>query len=123
MIVIQSSADEPSTNDVLDWLYYIHNNVSIQRLNDTIPINGISLFIGNNESVDNIISFGGESLNINSIKSSWFRRGQLGMTSPIVGNQLNYWHRLLRQDNIYILEYLDELIFPKVTSINCIVFQ
>lgn len=67
MIVIQSSSDDLSTDDVEKWIS--HYRKRVQRLNDTVRINSILL--------DNDISFSLEDkkLELSKIRSYWYRRG------------------------------------------------
>lgn len=49
MILIQSCKFEYSTDDVIDWLYYLSSNVEVKRLNDFQEIINIQYFISDTD--------------------------------------------------------------------------
>lgn len=74
MKLIQSSSDDKSTNDVLDWLFFLDKEKdSVFRLNDTTTIHNFTFKLNNKN---------GEYFSINNnietqnIKSFWYRRGK-----------------------------------------------
>lgn len=115
MIVIQSSADDLSTRDVMDWLLYLERGVSIARFDGVLSVDNVSLYIGDNEDKKSNIVVNGQRLDITSIKSSWFRRGEFIMQAS---SQLKHWGKLSAAENSYTLDLIDDLIFPGGTSIN-----
>lgn len=70
MIVIQSTGNDISTNDVLDWLYFFDSN-PVLRLNDSCVVESISI----DEKV--IFSFEDTQLDLEEVSSYWYRRGNL----------------------------------------------
>src|SRR5690349_15972120 len=107
MIVIHSSADDVSTPEVLDWLTYLNRDVSIECLNDTLPIDNLSIFIGDNGTKRSSIVINGEPIDITGITSSWYRRGELVIPAS---SQLKQWSRLSAFENNYVLHLVNELI-------------
>lgn len=47
MVLIQSSKFEYSTDDVIDWLYYLSSNFEFKRINDFQEISNITYNISN----------------------------------------------------------------------------
>lgn len=82
-ILINSIEDDPTTDDVLDWLYYFGE--SVVRVNGVYTFNISSLNIGNigNEYIlksDDLV------LDRTEIKSMWYRRGILSMLPNLKSN-------------------------------------
>lgn len=72
MIFIQTTETDISTNDVLDWIYYLNIVVNVWRHNSTqnfisFELNKSNVVIKNSEK---------NNLYVNSIKSYWYRRGE-----------------------------------------------
>ncbi|WP_166919674.1 grasp-with-spasm system ATP-grasp peptide maturase [Flavobacterium poyangense] len=70
MIVIQSTRNDISTNDVLDWLYFSQGN-PVLRLNDSFVVESITI----DEKV--VFSFENTQLDLEEVSSYWYRRGNL----------------------------------------------
>lgn len=115
MIVIHSSANDPSTPEVMDWLAYLKNDEKIAYFNDTLTLDHLSIFIGNNKNSKSSIAAKGQLLNINDIKSSWYRRGEFVMP---VKSEIKEWAKISATENNCVLNLIDELVFPYKTSIN-----
>lgn len=115
MIVIQSSADDAATQDVLDWMRYLRQDVPIADLYDTLPVDDLSLYIGDNGAAKNAVTVNGRRLDIGGIRSSWFRRGRFTMRAD---SKLPSWNRLAATENEDVLGLIDDLIYPGDRSIN-----
>ncbi len=80
-LLVQSSSTDASTNDVLDWLYYLADGPStVIRLNDTGYIRAITMHINNREQ--NItLKTPNRELTLDELDARWFRRGRLSFRS------------------------------------------
>ena len=75
MVLIQSDSNDASTNDVLDWLYYLSDNSrDIVRVNDTQNIKAVTIHIHNGASAISMKTADGE-LNTDVMQRYWYRRG------------------------------------------------
>ncbi|PZF73829.1 grasp-with-spasm system ATP-grasp peptide maturase [Taibaiella soli] len=74
MIFIHSDSDENSTDDVMDWLFYLGDR-EILRLNDAICIEKMTHFIGDSLGNSYIRTSRGEDNLFREIESNWYRRG------------------------------------------------
>lgn len=72
MIFIQTTENVKSTNDTLDWIYYLDRVVNVWRHNSTQ--NFISFKLSKGSVV--IKNSGQNNLYVDSIKSYWYRRGE-----------------------------------------------
>ncbi|PWN71850.1 grasp-with-spasm system ATP-grasp peptide maturase [Chryseobacterium phosphatilyticum] len=75
MYFIQSNKDDHSTNDVLDWLFYLEKESIINRFNNETSIRAISFSISNAEGLSTKISTDKGALDAKEIKHFWYRRG------------------------------------------------
>lgn len=119
-VVIFSEDGDISTVHVMDWLKYYFNQENVIRINDN---NDVKLFgsIENENYDDCILSTKYKNINIDSLKSVWFRRYYLSLTNglsnknslynnPFVENQIfNY----IIGENLYISTYLNKYLFKK----------
>ncbi|MBS1590150.1 MAG: grasp-with-spasm system ATP-grasp peptide maturase [Bacteroidetes bacterium] len=82
MIVIQSQYDDPTTDDVLDWLYYLDPSIKVQRLNGTQEISSLEYLLNSECEEFNILT-NDSTINHNNFSSYWYRRGLLSLNSSI----------------------------------------
>ncbi|PKO96527.1 MAG: grasp-with-spasm system ATP-grasp peptide maturase [Bacteroidetes bacterium HGW-Bacteroidetes-6] len=90
MVLIISEESDITTTEVIKWLlYYKYPKEKIIRINDNSLINIEKIIIGNIKN-DLIISVDTNNtklkLNLNNIKSVWYRRGKLNLIQTKSGN-------------------------------------
>lgn len=79
MLLIQSSSSDTSTNDVLDWLYYLAGKgLDVVRLNDTGQLQSVTIGM---DSEGQSVSLGakGRQLDLDQLYARWYRRGMLSL--------------------------------------------
>lgn len=74
MILIQTNSDDPTTDDVLSWLFYLGNNTDVLRVNDIQEVNKVKYNINNQEECFLVQS---NNITIDSlfISKFWYKRG------------------------------------------------
>ncbi|MCQ9633887.1 grasp-with-spasm system ATP-grasp peptide maturase [Chryseobacterium sp. WG23] len=75
MHLIQSNKNDRSTNDVLDWIFYLESKNKICRINNETVIQSISFKISNTEGLSVELSTDQGNINSKEIKKFWYRRG------------------------------------------------
>lgn len=76
MILIQSQKDDPSADDVMAWLYYLHPHEKLQRINNETEIQKVSYTI-TNEEASLAIEANGMRFHNKEIVDRWYRQGEL----------------------------------------------
>jgi ATP-GRASP peptide maturase of grasp-with-spasm system len=102
-ILIQSTSDDGSTDDVIAWLYYLNEDIKISGFFDHYNVQDVSLSITNKDFL---------SVTINNIKidketSSWYRRGKLISTIKLSENYLDIQKGVYNETLKPIIEFLD----------------
>ncbi|PSK92539.1 grasp-with-spasm system ATP-grasp peptide maturase [Taibaiella chishuiensis] len=78
-LLVQSSSTDASTNDVLDWLYYLSGgDYAVVRLNDTGYIRSVTVQMNNREQRICLATQDRE-LYLDELDSRWYRRGRLSL--------------------------------------------
>jgi ATP-GRASP peptide maturase of grasp-with-spasm system len=72
-VLVQSTSNDGSTDDVLSWLHYLNKDLIIYNFLDSYNIDSLSLSINNKELLSVTIN----NLTIDNKTSSWYRRGNL----------------------------------------------
>jgi len=119
-IYIQSSSDDISTNEVIEWLYYFGHNY-ILRINDQHIINHINFEISNTM----------QQLEINQTKIDgeflyWYRRGNFVLNPKLYGmindnnfkEQLSLFNYQKKEINDVIKFISQDFIYKEGKSIN-----
>ncbi len=77
MINIQSIENDPSTNDVLDWLFYLSKDIAvdINRFNGVVEIDKVSIDISNELVQSHFTTSSNRQFTISSSDRGWHRRG------------------------------------------------
>ncbi len=78
MLLIQSAQTDSSTNDVLDWLYYLYPHLNSQRLNDRVEVKKISHSISNQGERLHIETTAAQIIDTGTASARWYRRGNFG---------------------------------------------
>ncbi|HCA09958.1 grasp-with-spasm system ATP-grasp peptide maturase [Chryseobacterium sp.] len=84
MYLIQSSKEDKSTNDVLDWIFFLKNNQEIRRFNDSVPIEHFTFRLSDN---DEKININRNNVKSQDVSSFWYRRGMFSF--PISLQEIN----------------------------------
>ena len=109
MILISSSTFDISTNYVIDWLLYFDNNCGekIIRINDDkdyeISFDGKTIYILKDDVY----------INLDTIKSYWYRRGRIRFKV----NQNGFFKNLKEEEEKVLEEYIHHKL-RKIKSIN-----
>lgn len=104
-IVIQSEEKDSSTDEIIQWLYYLKPNIKIYNQFNQYPIDDLKIEISNeNVSI---------SLNNIKVKNKWYRRGEYCFRST--SKKIN--KIFLKETYSSIKEYIDDSIYQK--NINC----
>jgi ATP-GRASP peptide maturase of grasp-with-spasm system len=72
MILVHSSLEDVSTNDVLDWLFFLSGK-KVVRKNGNDPIEMITIQIGKNSDIN--LNWSGDEIILSEISNYWYRRG------------------------------------------------
>lgn len=125
MLFIQSDSNDTSTNDVLDWLYFLSGNTrDIVRVNDTHNVKAITIHIRNGSSSVSLKTKDGE-INTDVMQRYWYRRGQLSLMQQAFAKDsretftlsLNT-RRYLDNELGYVYEYLENSLAGCARSLN-----
>lgn len=89
-MLIVSESNDKSTDQVIDWLYFINSNIQFKRTNVDYDFEKISINIG-----------GKESNKIDKLKVVWIRRGHI----PVIPNDLKNtkWIEYLKKEQLSLL--------------------
>lgn len=75
MILIQSDTTDASTNDVLDWIFFMGQKHAVHRINNETIIHDITFKISSSKGFSmNLVTDQG-NINSNDITQFWYRRG------------------------------------------------
>jgi len=80
MILILSDRYDQSTNDVIDWL--ISNKAKFKKINQDDVLKLVRLALEDSK-VQIILEFNNEIINLDEIKSYWYRRGGLNLSYEV----------------------------------------
>ncbi len=105
--IIQSESDDPSTDDVLSWVYYVKKNAVVDTLFDAYPVNSIRLEMSNKENLQATIN----DINLDNETNYWYRRGQLVSYFDTVRNGNTYQKKMYEETILPIQEYLNGSIY------------
>jgi ATP-GRASP peptide maturase of grasp-with-spasm system len=111
MILIISSDDDLTTNDVIDWLR--HFDAEFIRISDESKVRILHSEINNDKS-DSLIEMDGKVVSLSEIKSCWYRRSwfsisKWGMQSS--DNDLNQSiNRQLFEENVYLEDFIENYL-------------
>lgn len=110
MIFIQSSNEDFSTNEVLDWLYYIGTQKKI-RLNGNAEIQNLTCFIGDSFNQSSIKFKNKKNIRFKDIESVWYRRGALKIMNNLINtindvNVVKHIESYYNSQNKQILNYV-----------------
>ena len=76
MILIQSSSDDHSTNDVLDWIHFLSSDSAITRIDDNTFIEQCTFKIQSEGGISSTVYSNGNRIDIDELQSYWYRRGE-----------------------------------------------
>lgn len=82
MILIQSSINDLSTNDVLDWIFFTEKEQDVSRINNETTIQNISFKVSNTNGFSAEISTDKGKINSRDIQRFWYRRGNFSNRTP-----------------------------------------
>jgi ATP-GRASP peptide maturase of grasp-with-spasm system len=125
MVFIQSDSNDASTNDVLDWIYYLSGNTpDVVRVNDTHNIKAITIHI-TNDIASVALKAEGAEVNTDVIQSYWYRRGRLTMKQQAFAKDgkealalsLNT-RRYLDNEMGFVYEYLENSLAGCIRGLN-----
>lgn len=101
MISIQSISTDRSTDDVIHWLHYLNNDVSVNLFSDESNLTGVKIELSNENGL--VVS-----LNNNKIDNFWYRRGEF-VTKNNSNTKIN---RIIDLENkITLLNFLHKNIY------------
>ncbi len=100
MHLIQTNSDDKSTNDVLDWIFFLDEKSSLFRLNDTTVIKNFTFKLSDENGGHFNIN---KNLEIQNINSFWYRRGRFGHEAPVLNINNHLSEQLMSgiQNNFY----------------------
>ncbi len=111
-VLIQSERNDKSTDDVLPWLYYLDNNVVVNKFYDNYAIESIDIEMSNKNSLKASIN----NIEIENQNYIWYRRGQLFTHFDNSGNYPNIQGKVHKETLDSIREFLEGNI--TVNNIN-----
>lgn len=126
MIFIQSDLNDTSTNDVLDWCYYLSPGAEVKRFNDEIPVRKISIKIDRKNQLDSIdLASANDSVSSSDLSGHWYRRGETTFNKSFIkaaGKQpseiTHSFSDYIYSETNYVLSYLGEFFAHHKTGIN-----
>ncbi len=117
MILIISSTDDATTNDVIDWLR--HFNADFIRISDESKIKLLQSKI-NNKETDVLLEINGQQLWLSTITSCWYRRSWFGISKWIMKSadeELNYGiNRQLFEENSYLEDFIENYLKERMLN-------
>lgn len=125
MIFIQSENNDVSTNDVLDWVYYLSAADEVKRINNDAVIDKISIRINKKDEIR--IGVSGNEINVSDIDRKWYRRGAFKFKQTPIDTEEEQEQVLmisarfqshLDREMDYILKSVDSRIFDNGNAIN-----
>lgn len=113
MILICSQEAELSTNDVMDWIWYLNYKINVVRVNVEDKISSVSSIIdtGSNKITLQVAkNHNGVKIDVSQVKSYWYRRGKIQIFHNRINNInnigiINNINRHLLDDREYKEEY------------------
>lgn len=117
MIIVESTSDDASTNDVLDWIFSLSNEEVI-RFNDITFIENITYKITNQKNESLVFQANGKTFDNSNIKSFWYRRGEFAY-NPIKTDQDHYSLNLkIQSNNFKEQKRLNDQLYNLFTKIH-----
>lgn len=114
MLLITTSEQDASTNDVLDWLYFLAPDTDIVRLNNDRAVTSVSYSLSNEGRSVCFETDNGQNVEA-AINASWYRRGSLAVAPAkdgkgIVAGKIPKLGKSLMRHLSIETRYIDEAI-------------
>ncbi len=113
MILISSEANDFSTNDVIDWLLFYNRPFKRINLEDDYNINF------NLKKI--IIKVNGSIIDVNLIKSYWYRRGKISIKKRAINN-IDLLREYSVEEEETLNQYLNKVIGNKKLNTHDTIF-
>ncbi|MEY8760684.1 grasp-with-spasm system ATP-grasp peptide maturase [Chryseobacterium tongliaoense] len=117
MIIVESTSDDSSTNDVLDWIFSLSNE-KVTRFNDITFIENITYKITNQKNESVVFRANGKTFNNSRIKSFWYRRGEFTYNLIKITQDHYLLNSKIQSNNFKEQKHLNYQLYNLLTKIH-----